>query len=123
MASVKGRRTSWNSRELRLFVIEKRQEKRSREHRQRERTEQRLDKIYASRRRQALRMILEQSGSEDAFGITWSPDLAWARGTSIWPFARIFDGLVGSEWSVTAVHDIGDSGSPGWLFERVSRAA
>ena len=123
MASSKGRRTSWNNRELKLFVFEKRQAKRTREHRQRERTERRLDKIYASRRQQALRMILEQAGSADAFGVAWSPDLRWARGSSIWPFARIFDGLVGPEWRVTAVHDIGDSGSPGWLFERVSRAA
>lgn len=123
MASVKGRRTSWNNRELRLFVIEKRHAKRSREHRQRERAERRLDKIHTSRRQQALRMILDQAEGADAFGVAWSPDLTWARGPSIWPFARIFDGLVGPEWSVTAVHDIGDSGSPGWLFERVRRAA
>lgn len=123
MASVKGRRTSWNNRELKLFVIGKRQEKRTREHRRRERTERRLDRIYATRRQQALHTILEEAGSADAFGVMWSPDLSWARGQSIWPLAHIFDGLIGPEWSVTVVHDIGDSGSPGWLFERACRAA
>lgn len=123
MASSKGRQTSWNNHALRLFVIEKRQEKRSREAQQRERRARKLDQIHASRREEAVRLILERVGDAPAFGLVWRPDLSWARGPSIWPFARIFDEIMGPDWRVTTQHDVLESGSPGWFFERTCLAA
>lgn len=123
MASVKGRQSLWKNRELQLFIVEKRIEKRAREQERRERAKQRVERIHATRREEAIRLILAQVGDLDAFGLAWEPTLSWARGSSIWPFARIFDDLVHPEWKVTVHHDILESGSPGWFFERIRRAA
>ena len=123
MASAKGRARSWNNRTMRLFVITKRYEKRQRELKQQERTRRRLDRPYAGQRLEYISRVLDQSRGAECFGVQWVPGVPWARGSSIWPHARIFDEFVGPEWKITVVDDLDESGEPGWLFERISRAA
>lgn len=120
---MKGRRGRWNNRELRLFVIEKRSEKRRREIAQRERNRDKQEQLLIPRRREIADHVLDRAGDLCEFGLAWEPSLPWARGNSIWPYAQIFDDIVGSDWKVSAVDDICGSGSPGWFFERVRRAA
>lgn len=123
MASSKGRARSWNNRTMRLFVITKRNEKHQRELKQRERTQRRLERPYASQREEYVSKVLAQAGEAECFGVQWTPGVAWARGPSIWSLARIFDEFVGPEWKITAIDDLDGSGNPGWLFERIRLAA
>lgn len=123
MASMKGRRGRWNNRTLRLFVIEKRYEKRQREMAQRQRKREKQEQLLIPQRQEIIRYVLDRAGDSREFGLAWEPTLPWARGNSIWPYAQIFDNIVGPDWKISAVDDICGSGSPGWFFERVKRAA